>query len=376
MLIVVESLSSQFLGSFGNQEALTPNLDKLAENSLLFTNFYATGTRTVRGLEAVTLSIPPTPGRSIVKRPDNSHMFSLGYVLRQKGYDTRYMYGGYSYFDNMDSFFSGNSFTVIDRSQFDESRIAFANIWGISDEDVFHRAITEASQSYENRQPFFTMVMTTSNHTPYTYPEGRIDIAPGSGRNGAVKYTDYAIGQLLAEARQQAWFEDTIFVFVADHCASSAGRTSLPVERYKIPLLIYAPGHVPTRKVSTLASQIDVAPTLLALLNMDYDSKFFGKNILGISAEEERALISNYQELGLLTRNYLAVLEPKKDIQFFETPFGERKRSIPSDHHVIDNLVSYYEGASYIYKHGLNKTEDLNLLSHQPHSARRSSTAN
>ena len=117
VLIVVESLSAKFLGAFGNADRLTPNLDRLAQQGLVFTNLRATGTRTVRGLEAITLSVPPTPGYSIVKRPHNSNLFSLGSVLREHGYSTRFFYGGYSYFDNMGPFFAGNGFDVIDRTR-------------------------------------------------------------------------------------------------------------------------------------------------------------------------------------------------------------------------------------------------------------------
>ena len=144
----------------------------------------------------------------------------------------------------------------------------------------------------------FLQLMTTSNHRPYSYPEGRIDIPSVSGRDGAVKYSDWALHDFLLRARSHPWFADTLFVVVADHTAGSAGKTALPVERYHIPLLIYGPGLVDARQVDTLASQIDVAPTLLALLNMDYGSSFFGRNILAMAAEDGRALIANYQELG------------------------------------------------------------------------------
>ncbi len=157
--------------------------------------------------------------------------------------------------------------------------------------------------------------MTTSNHRPYTYPEGRIDLPPKvSGRRGAVKYTDFAIGNFLDQAAQRSWFQNTVFVVVADHCASSAGKTALPIEKYHIPLLIYAPGgQVQPGHVKTLASQIDFAPTLLALLGWSYPSRFYGWDVTAVPPEHGRALIGNYQRLGLLLADdRFAILEPPR----------------------------------------------------------------
>ena len=198
ILITVESLSSDYLGFFGNKQKLTPNLDALTRKSLFFDNFYATGTRTTRGLEAITLSIPPTPGRSIIKRigRETNH-WSLGNILDSKGYNSYFLYGGRGYFENMNAFFSGNGYRIIDQSSVAKKEIHFTNAWGMSDEDLFQQAIKTAELETRKKKPFFLHLMTTSNHRPYTYPEGRVDISSGSGRDGAVKYTDYAIGHFL-----------------------------------------------------------------------------------------------------------------------------------------------------------------------------------
>jgi len=197
VLVTVESLGAEFLGAYGDPRGLTPNLDRLARESLWFTNVYATGTRTVRGLEAVTLAIPPTPGQSIVRRPHNETLFSLGSVFEDKGYGVLFAYGGYGYFDNMNAFFDANDYRSVDRRDIPSARIEFENIWGVADEHLFDQVIDELDreQAAHPRRPMFVHVMTTSNHRPYTYPPGRIDIAPGTGRDGAVKYTDYALGR-------------------------------------------------------------------------------------------------------------------------------------------------------------------------------------
>lgn len=355
LLIMVESLSAEYLGAFGNPRGLTPFLDQLTRQSLLFSHFYATGTRTVRGLESVTLSIPPTPGQSIVKRIGRETGFwSLGNVLREKGYDTQFIYGGNGYFDNMNAFFAGNGYGVIDQPAMPRESIGFSNAWGVADENLYDVTLAQADRAHAANQPFFFHLMTTSNHRPYTYPHGRIDIPSGSGREGAVKYTDWALRRLFDQARGKPWFTNTLFVIVADHCAGSAGKVALPLERYHIPLLIYDGAH--TGVVTTVASQIDVAPTLLAMLHMDYASAFFGKDILAVPAEDGRALISNYQSLGLYRRGLLSVLSPHRRMDEHRNPESNDPQVISLS--VPDNLtrenIAYYQSASYIYSHRLN----------------------
>lgn len=357
VLIMVESLSAEYLGTFGNTAGLTPNLDALVKDGLLFNRLYATGNRTVRGMEAVTLSVPPTPGQSIVKRPNNANMFSLGFVFRDKGYDTRFFYGGFGYFDNMNAFFGGNGFEVTDRGNLSADEISFANIWGVCDEDILGRVLREFDQSASRKKPFFGYVMTTSNHRPFTYPEGKIDIPSKTGRAGGVKYTDYAIGRFIDEARRHPWFDNTIFVIVADHCAGSAGRQELPVHSYHIPLLFYGPGIIKPGVNSTLASQVDLGPTLFGLLKWQYHSKFFGKDILAADFTP-RAFIGNYQRLGYLEDGYLTILNERQGVAQYQVvsetmqdavlvPVVEKKE-------LSGKAICSYQGASLLYQRGLD----------------------
>ena len=356
IVVVEESLSAEYLGVFGNTKGLSPNIDRLSRDSLLFTHLYASGTRTVRGLEALTLSIPPLPGTSIVKRPNNGGFRSWGEIMKEKGYDTRYIYAGYGYFDNMNAFFSGNGFDIVDRNSFAKDEITFANIWGVCDEDLFHKVIKEGRASYEEGKPFFSMVMTTSNHRPFTYPDGKIDIPSKTGRDGGVKYADYAIGKLIEEARKEPWFKDTVFVFVADHCAGSAGKTELPVKKYEIPLLVYSPHNVKPGKVDRMMGQIDIAPTVLGLLNMSYTTDFLGRDILKADAKPERAFISTYQKLGYIQGDRLLILGPQKGANLFR--FDRRSGDatpLPMDEKFLQEALAWYQGANYIYKNRLNR---------------------
>jgi len=357
VLVMVESLSPGFMHYFNGESDLTPNLDALVGESLFFNNFYATGTRTVRGLEAVTLSMPPTPGRAIVKRLGReSGLWSLGGVLRDQGYATEFLYGGYGYFDNMAAFFSGNGYDVYDLSNVPSEKVAFQNAWGMADEYLFDLTLDRADQASDEGKPFFFHVMTTSNHRPYTYPEGRIDIPSGTGRAGAVKYTDWAIGDFIRKARGKPWFDNTLFVILADHQASSAGRAQVPVQRYRIPMWFYSPKHIQPGLTQTLSSQIDVGPTLLSLLGVGYDSAAFGRDILATPADEGRALFSNYQNLALFDGKEIALLSPRKETTIRHEPFGESpvEESVASNQPLVHRAIVYYEGAAAFYGKGLD----------------------
>jgi len=367
VLISVESLSAEFMAAYGNTEGITPFLDSLAQKSIFLTNLYATGNRTVRGLEALTLCVPPTPGESIVKRKDNKNKFTTGSVFKSKGYSVKYLYGGYSYFDNMKDFFGGNGYDIIDRDNFTPEEITFANIWGVSDEDMARKAIKEMNAQAKTGKPFFNHWMTVSNHRPFTYPEGRIDI-PGTAksRQGGVKYTDYALKLFFELAKKESWFKDTVFVIVADHCASSAGRTELPLDRYRIPCLIYA-DFLEAKRVDTLVSQIDVMPTVMGLLNFSYESKFLGQDIFR-RFYQPRAYIATYRELGYLTPDTLSIIKPlREQIQYKIVPEAEQpKVELPifyqqlkvaqPDGKLMKECISAYETTYFLLKNGgLNK---------------------
>lgn len=350
IFIVVESLSGEFMGKFGNKQNITPNLDKLAEESIFFTNLYAVGTRTVRGLEAITLSVPPTPGSSIIRRPNNHPLFNIGTVFKHEGYDINFIFGGYSYFDNLQNYFSGNGYNILDRNHLGAGEISFANIWGVADEDILIKSLELADKSYKGDKPFFSLIMTTSNHRPYTFPEGKVDLPSGGGRNAAVKYTDYAIAHFLKLAKTHPWFDNTIFVITADHCASSAGKTDLPINKYHIPLLIYAPKLLKPQIINSLASQIDIAPTVFGLLNFSYDSKFFGKDVL--QSPPNRAFISTYQLLGFMKNDYLVILSPNSLPKSYRLEGNERIETNNPPTGIVEEAISFYQAAYDLYIQG------------------------
>jgi phosphoglycerol transferase MdoB-like AlkP superfamily enzyme len=295
--------------------------------------------------------LPPTPGHSVVKRPNNDNLYTLGEVFAEKGYEPLYIYGGYSYFDNMKTFFAGNGYTVVDRAALPREDVHDENIWGVADEDLFTLALRQLDARHRAGRPFFAHIMTTSNHRPFSYPAGRIDLPAGS-REGAVKYTDWAIGNFIDRARATPWFDDTVFVILADHCASSRGRTELPIDRFHIPLLIYAPRHLAPARIEQLASQIDVGPTLLGLLNFDYTSHFFGQDILAEGQRHQRALLANYQTVGYLRDGVLVELRPKGRVRFVDAASGAELPATAEHERLLAQAIAYYQSASDALRSG------------------------
>jgi phosphoglycerol transferase MdoB-like AlkP superfamily enzyme len=358
VLVSIESLGAEFLGSYGNPGGLTPNLDQLAKESLWFTKVYATGNRTVRGMEALTLALPPTPGQSIVRRPNNDKLFSIGSVFEDKDYSVIFAYGGYGYFDNMNAFFDANDYRTIDRRAIPSERVKHETVWGVADEHLFDHVLDELDREHKAGKPFFAHVMTTSNHRPYTYPAGRIDIPSGAGREGAVKYTDYAVGKFLRDARGKPWFDDTLFIITADHGANARGTSRIPVDKYLIPLFAYSPKHIKPARFDRLMSQIDIAPTMLGLLDFRYYTKFFGRDVLRAPPESDRAFVANYQTLGYLKGDRMVLLHPKRKTEVFRVDRDMNILEAVDDPQALREAISFYSVASYVFRSGLYRDEE------------------
>jgi len=343
IIVLMESMSSKFLQEnrpYDWQPEITPNLSRLAKESLFFSNTYAIGTRSVRGMEALNLSLPPLPGMSVVRRDNNENMHSLGAIFKEKGYDNKWIYGGYGYFDNMNYFMENNGFKVVDRTVWKKEDITFTNAWGTCDEDLFNKIIKEADISYAQDKPFLTFALTISNHRPYTYPEGRIDMPSKiSGREGGVKYADYAVGKFLADAKRKPWFDNTIFVFVADHTAGAAGSAEIELEDHHIPLFIYAPKFVRARRIDIPVSQIDILPTLLGLLDFSYESRFYGQDALN-PQYESRFFVSNYQKVGYVRDNHMIILKPVKQYSVLPETISEQAAQT-----LLNEAVAFYQTA-------------------------------
>ena len=318
VILLEESLGSEFWGCLGRTDTLTPEMDKLAEtDGLLFTNIYASGNRTVRGMEGVLSSFPPLPGDSIVKRDLSDNVETIARVLKRDGYSTLFLYGGRGLFDGMRSFAVRNGYDrFIEQKHFEHP--TFTTIWGVCDEDLFARAIEECRELCKTG-PFLATVLSVSNHKPYTYPKGRVPEDPDERkRENAVKYSDYALGRFFRDARKEAFWTNTVFAVVADHGARVYGNQAIPIHSYEIPLLITGPGAIPKPgRVGQLGCSLDVAPTVLGLIGRPYQTMFFGHDLLRCRREDGRALLNHNRDVGLLAHDRLAVLGLMQTVEFY-----------------------------------------------------------
>jgi phosphoglycerol transferase MdoB-like AlkP superfamily enzyme len=365
IMITVESLSADFMEHFGNTQHLMPVLDSLADQNLIFTNMYATGTRTVRGMEALSLAIPPTPGSSIVRRQDNQNLTTVGHIFEQAGYTRTFYYGGDGYFDNMNEYFGSNGFDITDRGRnlkindtyltkrtvIPDNEVHFENAWGISDGDLFEAVVNGADKDFQKGKPFYDFVMTTSNHRPFTFPDGKIDMKSGN-REGAVRYTDYAIGYFLKEIQKKSWYKNTIVIIVADHCAGSAGKNEIEISKYHIPCLILNLPEKGKKVIGKMCSQIDLYPTLFSLLGWNYESNLYGQNVLDPSFQP-RAVLGTYQKLAFLKNDSLVILGPQQRVEtFLYNNTDDTQKPDKLSRHVIDQAKANYQTAYDLYKNG------------------------
>ncbi len=364
VIFLEESFGSEFWGCLGRTNTLTPEMDQLAAaEGMLFTNIYASGNRTVRGMEGVLSSFPPLPGESIVKRTLSDNVETIARMLKRDGYATVFLYGGRGVFDGMRSFALRNGYDrFVEQKHFEHP--TFTTIWGVCDEDLYNRSIEEFRELNNAGKPFLATVLSVSNHKPYTYPPGRIPEDPNQrSREHAVKYSDYALGKFFRDAKKQAFWTNTIFVVVADHGARVYGEQTIPIHSYEIPLLIVSPAAVraPSR-VGQLGCSLDVAPTVLGLIGRPYETLFFGQDLLKCPPQSARALLNHNRDIGLLARDRMAVLGLMHTVEFYsgEPKRAEMKLHAPDniDRELEQDTIALYQVADDLYTHQLYRLDE------------------
>jgi phosphoglycerol transferase MdoB-like AlkP superfamily enzyme len=347
VVIVEESFSASFSHALGGSKDLTPFLDRLSKEGMLFTRAYASGTRTVRGLEAISTSFPPIPSEAILKRPGNENIANWGKVMQNNGYHTSFLYGGYGTFDNMNYFFSSNEFAISDRTEIADPK--FTNIWGVSDGDLFRHALGYYDDLDQKGKPFFSIVMSTSNHSPYTFPKGLPGIpAEGGGRKAGVRYADYALGRFFDEARNHPWFDQTLFVVVADHCARVYGRAEVPVGSYHIPLLFYAPGKIQPALIDRPIGQIDIAPTVLGMLGLPYTAPFYGRDVFFDNdlPDQHPLFLNHNHDVAMMVGDRLAVLGLHQSAHLYRYDRNQTSMTqLPDNPQMFDRAAAIYQTA-------------------------------
>ncbi len=309
VIVLEESMGATFVESLGGVP-VTPELEKLKQDGWWFEQLYATGTRSVRGIEAVVAGYAPTPARSVVKLSlAQKDFYTLALGLGRQGYHTEFVYGGEAHFDNMRSFFTGNGFqNVVDRG---DMRPRFEGSWGASDEDLFDKSLERLAHLHAEGKPFFSLIFTSSNHEPFEFPDGKIALHEPTRQtvNNAVKYADYALGKFIREAKKQAYWQDTLFLIVADHDNRVYGDTLVPIKKFHIPGLIIG-ADMKQQRIATIASQIDLGPTLLSLMGVSSEHPMIGRDLAQDHTTPGRALLQFDNYFAWLEGSAAVVLRP------------------------------------------------------------------
>ena len=361
VIIVEESLGAEFVGSLGGLN-LTPNLDALSTDGMWLENLYATGTRSVRGLEAVVSGFTPTPARSVVKlQKSQRNFFTLGELLRDTGYDTSFIYGGESQFDNMRRFFVNNGFEhVIDESDYDDP--IFTGSWGVSDEDLFNRAHEEFSSHHS--KPFFSLVFTSSNHSPFDFPDGRITLHDQEKAtvNNAVKYADHALGEFFRNAKDSEYWDNTVFLVVADHNSRVYGSEIIPIERFHIPGLILG-GSISPTTFKPVASQIDLAPTLLSLIGVEGEHPMIGHDLTRPDMQKfaGRAIMQFNGTQAYMEGDRVLVMQKNLPIQQFRYLDGHLTDDFSTDDALVTRGLAHSAWSSMAYERSLYRSRATKL---------------
>jgi phosphoglycerol transferase MdoB-like AlkP superfamily enzyme len=361
VIILEESLGAQFVGSLGGLP-LTPEYDKLVPEGWSFNNLYATGTRSVRGIEAVITGFVPTPARSTVKLPNSqTNFFTIAKLLGRQGYDTNFIYGGGAHFDNMKTFFLGNGFdSIIEEKDFVKPE--FLGSWGVSDEDLFSKANQDFVTKSKSGKPFFSLVFSSSNHDPYEFPDNKIELynTPKNTRENAVKYADHAIGHFFKLAKKENYWKDTVFLVVADHDARTTRSDLVPIPSFHIPALILGEGITP-KQDSRITSQIDLAPTLLSLIGVDSTHPMIGQDMTNVSDDYiGRAIMQFNDNQAYMKGNQVVILQPQKSPKTF---LYENSTLLPSDKidpGIINQAMAHPLLGTWLYnekKYDLIRTE-------------------
>ena len=363
VILLQESLGAQFVGSLGGLP-LTPNIDALSKEGWAFNQLYATGTRSVRGIEAVLTGFTPTPAQAVVKLgKSQTNFFTIADLLKQRGYNTSFIYGGESHFDNMRSFFLGNGFShIVEQKDFENP--VFEGSWGASDEDLMTKADETFRALSKAGKPFFSLVFSSSNHDPFEFPDGRIELfeQPKQTRNNAAKYADYAVGEFFKKARLSDYWKDTLFLVIADHDSRVGGASLVPIPRFHIPGVIIGEGIAP-RQDPRIVSQIDMAPTLLSLMGISADYPMLGKDLTRMPADwPGRALMQYDKNFALMRGRNVVILQPERDAEgYVYDPASQRLTRAQQPDAMKEAALGLVLWGSLAYQQGLYQTAPDNL---------------
>ena len=315
VIILMESMSARLMSAFDQEKNLTPHLDSLYNNSRSYSNFYSSGLHTNHGIFATLYSYPTILFRNAMKGTTIPEYSGLPTVLADNGYHNMFFMTHESQYDNMNAYLRTNGFHEIHAEEnYPSDKIV--NSFGVQDDFLFGYALDRLNRVAEDNAPFFSVILTISNHPPYIIPQ---HFTPKSEETAdqIVEYADWAIGQFMAEARKQPWWENTIFVLVGDHGKLVGTPMCVMPQSYNhVPLMIHGHGINP-EIITDIAGQIDIGPTVLGMLNISYTQNNFGKDL----NREQRDCIHYTSDKHIACRNssHLYIFEPSNNLEYFYT---------------------------------------------------------
>ena len=347
VLIFMESMSANLMGSFGSDKNLTPFLDSLYHKSLSFSHFYSSGIHTNHGMYSTLYSFPAIMKRNAMKGSVIPIYSGLPTILKDNGYQNLFFMTHESQYDNMNAFFRTNGFDEI-YAQENYPAEKVVNSFGVQDDFLYQYALPVLNQKAANGSPFFTVLLSISNHPPYVIPDY---FKPHSDKpeEQIVEYADWSIKQFITEAQKQPWFDNTVFVLLGDHGKLvGSPESEIPQSYNHIPLMIYGKGIQPEIRTQ-FGGQIDVAPTLLGLLNIGYIQNNFGINLL----KEQRPCMFYTADNLIAARdtNRLYIYSPESQQEF-------RYKQTEGELHLAENDQAFEQLKKYCFSM-LQSTECL-----------------
>ena len=306
LLVIAESFGGEAWWDLDKRRKYAPQLTAIAEQCIYFDQVHATGTHTVRGMEALLHGYPPLPGLATVQRSGFERLPSLPRVLSAAGFHTVFVYGGWPDFTNFFDYWRGIGFNAM-LSRYDFADRWFETSWGVADEILFERVLVEMDRRTAIHHRVMLSTLTVTNHHPFDFPAGRVAF-PNDERHQdyAVAYADWALGEFVREAQRRPWFEDTLLVIVADHGPFRPSPTLVPADSFRVPLALCNPARLAPRTIADMGSTMSLPVTLLSLLGVQSAEPFYGRSLL--AGGDQLAPAEEDYHLGMLGRGHLTVL--------------------------------------------------------------------
>ena len=291
VVIILESFSREFVGSLnpqidnGKYKGYTPFIDSLITKSLVFTNAFANGRKSIDAIPSVTASIPALVLPYVISERSGNKINSLASLLSKEGYQTTFFHGAPNGSMGFDAFAKIAGFhNYIGKNEYADDE-GFDGVWGIWDEPFFQFFADEMNKM---KEPFFTSIFSVSSHHPFKVPAQYKEKFPEENipLQKCIRYTDFALKQFFAKASKMPWFKNTLFVITSDHCAQSELKEyTTSVNYYAAPLIFYKGDGSLTGKDDSLAQQIDIMPSVLGYLNYSKPYVAFGNNLFDPAAQ-------------------------------------------------------------------------------------------